>query len=262
MPILLNYPPDQSLSYAEYGDSSGFPILVQHGLIASIDEGAIFDRLIRLGARLICIARPGYGESSPHEMRNLGEWGEIVAALVANHQLPQFDVLAMSSGAPYAYAIAAKLPQRVRNIYVFSGIPALYDQRILAHWPFPVQKDATISEMQTLAYDLFFANLSLQDRSGAAVRDSMRNDCFGLAQDFKLRCLDWGFSLRDVTSPVFMRHSRRDPSVPFVAAQMTAALLPNCVFDPQDSDVHFSQETLDEFFAQTIVSFYTGMNFT
>jgi len=101
------------LSYAEYGDKNGFPILIQHGLIASIRDAGIFDRLLQLTAsagtfgktRLICIARPGYGESSPHKMSNIGEWGDIVSALVAELNLSHFDVLGMSSGAPYSYAI-------------------------------------------------------------------------------------------------------------------------------------------------------------
>jgi len=34
----LSYKGENSLSYAEYGDKNGYPILIQHGLIASIDE--------------------------------------------------------------------------------------------------------------------------------------------------------------------------------------------------------------------------------
>jgi hypothetical protein len=42
-------------------------------LIASITDHHLFDRLLAAGIRLICIARPGYGESSPYVMANLGE---------------------------------------------------------------------------------------------------------------------------------------------------------------------------------------------
>jgi hypothetical protein len=49
---------------------------------ASITDYHLFDRLIEAGTRLICIARPGYGESSRYVMINMAEWGDIVAVLV------------------------------------------------------------------------------------------------------------------------------------------------------------------------------------
>ena len=90
------------LSYMDYGDRAGNPILVQHGLIASIDDHDLFDRLIQEGVRVICIARPGYGDSSPYLMESLAEWADIVSSLVQTLDLHQFDILGMSSGAPYS----------------------------------------------------------------------------------------------------------------------------------------------------------------
>src|SRR5512135_3559319 len=93
------------LSYVAFGNPDGFPILIQHGLIASINDQHLFQRLSQTGARLISIARPGYGLSSPYEMRNVAEWGEIVSVLVDELRLVHFDVFGISSGAPYSYAI-------------------------------------------------------------------------------------------------------------------------------------------------------------
>ena len=108
----LEYKNGNALSYAEYGDRNGPPILVQHGLIASISEYHLFDRLIEAGNRLICTARPGYGQSSPYQMANMAEWGEITSFLVDDLNLARFDVLGMSSGAPYSYAIGYKIPDK------------------------------------------------------------------------------------------------------------------------------------------------------
>ena len=69
-------------------------------MIASIRDYLLFDRLIELGTHLICIARPGYGNSSPYKMNNMAEWGELIAILANELKLPQFDILGMSSGAP------------------------------------------------------------------------------------------------------------------------------------------------------------------
>lgn len=241
------------LSYAEYGDPHGYPILIQHGMIASIRGAQIFARLIDRGARLICTARPGYGESAPYALKNIGEWGEIVAELVAALGLAQFDVFGISSGAPYSYAIGYQLPERVRNLFILSGIPALYDDRVVCLWPYPVDKHASLAEMQQLARTLFFSNLSQADLETADIRDSMMHDCFGVAQDLKIRGMDWGFRLEEVPCRVTMRHSKTDN---FAAAELTSKLLPHCRFEVRENDAHFSQPVLDDFIETVMAGNY------
>jgi len=250
------YQNGNSLSYAEYGDKNGYPILIQHGLIASITDYSLFQRLIELGTHLICIARPGYGESSPYIMSNIAEWADIVSVLIDGLKLSHFDILGMSSGAPYSYSIGYKFPDKVRNIFIFSGIPALYEEKILSFWPYGVNKNANIAEMEKLAYELFFSNLSEEDLTKNDIKDSMMNNCFGIAQDLKLRCMDWGFRLSDVTENVYMRHSRADNAVPFITAEMTSKLLPNCKFEIRENDVHFSNEILDDFIRTVMTGHY------
>jgi pimeloyl-ACP methyl ester carboxylesterase len=241
------------LSYAEYGDKNGFPILVQHGLIASIDDYDLFDRLLQRNTRLICIARPGYGASSPYLMKNFAEWAEIVSLLITDLNLTKFDVLGISSGAPYGYSLGIGFPDKVRNIFIFSGIPALYDAAVLSHWPFPVIKKQSISDLEILAHQLFFSNLTSNDLKNKDIEDSMMNNCFGVAQDLRLRFLDWGFRLADVKEKVFMHHSKTDDSVPFQTAVRTAELLPNCSLELAEAGPHFSNEALDDFIKRTIV---------
>jgi pimeloyl-ACP methyl ester carboxylesterase len=241
----VSYKNGNTLSYTEFGRQDGFPILLQHGLIASIEDDDLFESLADLGTRLISIARPGYGESSPYPMKNVAEWGEIVSVLVHQLQLSQFDVLGMSSGAPYSYSIGYAFPDRARNIFIFSGIPALYDETVASHWPYPVSKDASIAEMEKLANELFFSGLSPEDRARREIRDSMMNDCFGPALDLRIRGMDWGFQLSDVHQKVYMQHSRLDEG--FIPAEITAQMLPNCTFFARETEGHFSKELLDEF---------------
>lgn len=252
----LLYKNVNSLSYAEYGDKNGYPILIQHGLIASINDHHLFELLIETGARLISIARPGYGDSSPYKMKNIAEWADIVSVLVDELGLSQFDVLGISSGAPYSYAIGYKFPDQVRNLFILSGTPALYDEEVLSLWPYPVKKNARIAEMQKLAYNLFFSHLSKEDLDKDDIKDSMRYHCFGIAQDLRLRCMDWGFQLSDVKGKVYMRHSKSDDSVPFITAQMTSKLLPNCRLEIRENDVHFSKEVLDNFIRTVMGGYY------
>jgi len=102
MKRIIQYNKGNTLSYKEYGDKNGYPLLVQHGLIASIRDYHLFDSLIKAGIRVICLARPGYGQSSSYPMSQVVEWGEIVSLVVNELNLLQFDVLGMSSGAPYS----------------------------------------------------------------------------------------------------------------------------------------------------------------
>jgi pimeloyl-ACP methyl ester carboxylesterase len=252
----IRYKGSYALSYAEYGDPSGYPILIQHGLIASIKDSSLFERLIRSGARLICIARPGYGESSSYPMKNMAEWADIVSVLIDHLELSHFDILGMSSGAPYSYAIGYRFPDQVRNIFIFSGIPALYDDKVISFWPWEVEKNADMAEMEKLAKELFFSHLSQQDLEKDDIKDSMMNHCFGIAQDLRLRGMDWGFKLSDLKANVTMRHSRADHSVPFITAEMTAKLLPNCRLDIRENDVHFSNEVLDDFIKTAMAGWY------
>jgi len=253
MTHILPYKDNLSLSYADFGSPDGFPVLIQHGMVASVEDAHLFQRLGDVGARLIAIARPGYGASSPYAMKNVGEWGEIVALLVDHLGLRRFDVFGISSGAPYAYAIAARIPEKTRRVFILSGIPALCDDAVLAHWPHPSNRGATVAEMQPVARAVFFSGLPAGALAQPDVRDAMMHDCFGPALDLSIRAMDWGFSLAEVRAPVTMRHSREDL---FAAAELTARLLPDCTLEAREHDPHFSPEVLDDFITSVMARHY------
>jgi pimeloyl-ACP methyl ester carboxylesterase len=252
MKRILKYKVNNVLSYSAYGDKNGSPILVQHGMVASIHNYRLFGPLIEAGKRVICIARPGYEESSPYPMKNMAEWGEIISVLVNELDIAQCDVLGISSGAPYSYAIGYQLPMKVHNIFIFSGIPALYDDRVLEVWPYPIQRNASIAEMKKVAREVFFPNITNEDRVSDDVRDSLMNDCFGIAQDLRIRCMDWGFALSDVKQAVYMVHSRTDGAVPLSTAERTVNLIPNCQLEIREGE-HFSEEALGTFLVNTVL---------
>lgn len=227
--------------------------MVQHGLIATVRDDTLLHRLVDAGARVISIARPGYGESAPYPLAHVGEWGDMTAVLVNELGLAEFDVLGMSSGAPYSYAVGHTLADRVRNIYVLSGTPALYDARVRELWPYRLNQNATRAEMQQVAFELFFAQLSEQERARQDIQDSMRHDCFGIALDLTIRVKDWGFTLNEVPAKSYLRHSTLDPAVPVVTAERTAEILPHGELLKNESDVHFSPVLLDEFIDTIIV---------
>jgi len=119
-----------------------------------------------------------------------------------------------------------------------------------------VNKQASLTELESVAKEVFFSDVSQEDLMRNEVRDSMRNDCFGIAQDLKLRCMDWGFDLSEVKATVYMQHSKADDQVPFRTAKITAHMLPNCQLDIRESGGHFSKELLDAFIETTRVEHY------
>ena len=242
------------LAYADYGDPNGFPILVQHGMIASIRETHLFGALVAAGRRVISAARPGYGESSPYAMQNVAEWGEIIARLVEALGLPNFDVLGISSGAPYSYAIGHKIGEKVRNLFILSGTPALYAESVRAHWLYPLDLNASLESMQQTAQDVFFDHLPVGASEDPAVQDSMRNECFGPGLDLLIRPRNWGFRLEQVRSRVYMRHSQADEAVPLVTAELTADLLPDCRLEIREDEPHFSLSVMDDFIRTTVMT--------
>src|SRR5207302_7865724 len=78
-----------------------------------------------LGIRIVSLDRPGIRDSSFQPDRKLSDWPRLLEQVVEHLDLREFRMLAISGGAPYAYATAAALPQRVRAIAIVGGAPPL-----------------------------------------------------------------------------------------------------------------------------------------
>lgn len=240
-----------AVSINDFGDPDGFPIIVNHGLIASIQDECFFSKLLEAEYRIICIARPGYGKTSPFMLDDIRMWGSVVNEVILKLGIEEFDVLGLSSGAPYSYGIAYELSKKTRNVFIFSGTPALFHKDVVAMWPYPLNPRAELPELQTLAKELFFPN-GVNENVNAS-EDSYINDCFGIALDLKIRCMNWGFELSQLKANVFIEHSEDDEIVPFATAEITANLFNNCKLIKRSSGGHFSEELLDEFIIETVL---------
>src|SRR5256885_8233961 len=116
------------LAYCEYGDPSGIPVLFCHGWPSSRTMGELTDAAAReLGVRIISPDRPGIRDSSFQPNRELIDWPDVVQELADHLALERFRVFAISGGAPYAYATAWKIPDRVASIAIASGAPPIVD---------------------------------------------------------------------------------------------------------------------------------------
>lgn len=248
-----------TLGYAEYGDPAGRPVLLHHGLVgnrALPERWDVYGRGTRV--RLIAVERPGYGASPSLEMDEVAEWAELAAGLMDALGVPEFDVAAISAGAPYAYALGARLPRRVRHLWVLSGLPYVCEDAVRAHYPedslsaWEFYRDAPLTEIgqgfATAAprFAQVFAEMPLML---TALDEMAEHDHLGPAREAKLQVRPWGFDLRDVAAPTRLWHSREDPQNPYSAVEATAALLPHAMITEQDDLSHVpSEETVYELF--------------
>lgn len=73
----------RSLTYAEYGDPQGFPIISAHGgLACRLDVAAAAPVAEQAAVRLISLDRPGVGLSDPQAGRTVLDWARDVEELL------------------------------------------------------------------------------------------------------------------------------------------------------------------------------------
>src|SRR5207253_2308566 len=114
------------VAFEEYGDPNGVPVIFCHGWPSSRIMARLTDEPARdLGIRIISPDRPGISGSSLQPDRKLTDWPALVERIADHLAIRDFRMLAISGGAPYAYATAAAMPERVRAMAIVGGAPPL-----------------------------------------------------------------------------------------------------------------------------------------
>jgi pimeloyl-ACP methyl ester carboxylesterase len=109
------------LAFDEWGAPHGYPVFLLHGTPGSRNgPRPRASVLYRLGIRLICYDRPGYGLSDLDRGRNVADAALDVLAIADELSLDSFSVVGRSGGGPHALACAAseKLQARLRSTAV------------------------------------------------------------------------------------------------------------------------------------------------
>jgi len=111
------------LAYLEVGDPQGPLVLHQHGGPSSRLEARLFaDVVSKHGLRLVCVDRPGIGQSSPQELRSYAGWADDLVAIADALGYREFGVTGWSEGGPWALAAAATIdPARLRHVTSIAG---------------------------------------------------------------------------------------------------------------------------------------------
>lgn len=260
------------VAFSEYGDPRGAPVFFCHGWPSSRTMAELTDEAARnLGLWIISPDRPGIRDSKFDPNRTLLDWPPLLRELAAHLQIDKFKILAISGGAPYAYAAAWMIPERVEAIAVVSGAPpiaelqdrsgllTLYNRllalrgsrpgllRFLFHVARPFASMKVPIRVRPLLLKILQpcdANVLRDTKSFEAcfesARQAWRSSAAGVMSDADIYAQPWGFSLEEVRVPVRLWHGKKDRTFSFRLAEEIATRLPNCEFHLVEGAGHYS----------------------
>jgi pimeloyl-ACP methyl ester carboxylesterase len=258
----------------EYGDPTGVPVMFCHGWPSARTMARIADEPAReLGVRILSPDRPGISGSSMQPNRKLSDWPPLLEQLVNHFDIDEFRMLAISGGAPYAYATALAMPERVRAVAVVGGvIPfaelkehdgllplyrwllAFYrNQPQLLRGAFHLARLFLSLRPPVRLRPLVLKMLLLRPCDAASLRDdtafeaifesqrrAWRGSAEGVMADAQIYAQPWGFAVEDLRVPVRLWHGKEDRAFAVRLAQDVANRLPNCTARFVENEGHYS----------------------
>ncbi|WP_374574256.1 alpha/beta fold hydrolase [Phenylobacterium sp.] len=112
------------LAYRDYGDPAGRVMLAFHeGMGSSLLPPGTGALAARLGLRVICAERPGFGQSDPHPDYTFDNVAADMVELCDQLGLDDIRLAAILSGAPSAVQTAIRLGSRANRLMICSGRP-------------------------------------------------------------------------------------------------------------------------------------------
>ena len=270
----VQLPEGAVVAFQEYGVPNGVPVMFCHGWPSSCTMARLTDEPARdLGIRIISLDRPGISGSSLQPDRKLSDWPRVVERIVEHLGVREFRILAISGGAPYAYATAVAMPQRVQAIAIVGGAPpmaelvdgegllplyrwmlALYRTRPrllrrLFHLVRPVLSLRPPVRFRPLLLKMLMLRQcdaeSLRDAAAfeaifESQRRAWRSSAEGVMADAQIYAQPWGFAIEDVRVPVRLWHGKEDRAFSIHLAEQVAKRVPNCKARFVDDAGHYS----------------------
>jgi pimeloyl-ACP methyl ester carboxylesterase len=113
----------RTLAYLEVGDPRGPLVIHNHGGPGSRLEARLFAAsAAKNRLRLICVDRPGIGQSSRQKNRTYAGWADDMTAIADALGYREFGVTGWSEGGPWALAAAAYIDsRRLRHVSSIAG---------------------------------------------------------------------------------------------------------------------------------------------
>jgi pimeloyl-ACP methyl ester carboxylesterase len=220
----------RQLSYAQYGDLEGFPILNAHGgLACRLDVASAAPAAEICGVRLISPDRPGVGRSDPQPGRTILDWTRDVTELLDRLAVDRFAVMGWSLGGQYAAAVGYALPGRVTRAAIIAGSLPLTDGGAFDRLPIIDRSYIRLSRFAPWGARLCFRGMGLAATAaprlygwlaarslGTADAAVLRADGFttfarmsqealrqprGVVEEYRTMMRPWGFAPEDIAVP-------------------------------------------------------------
>ncbi len=262
----------RTVSYAEYGDPEGAPLIYFHGWPSSRIQGKMcHEGALEHGWRVFCMDRPGIGRTTPQEKRTLAEWPALFSGFLDALDLKKVAIFGVSGGAPYVYATAHGCADRVTVAGVASGAAPIIESdrssemmlpyRVLLYFRHrsPKLVEGLISiggraagwkrshPLWRIGYRLIPApdrcaigTDLIHDCVMGSFRTAMENGPRPIVEDGDIYSQQWPFKLEDVDFPIQLWHGEIDNNIPASMAREVANRLPKCEAHFYPEDGHYS----------------------
>jgi pimeloyl-ACP methyl ester carboxylesterase len=263
------------LSVEVTGADDGFPIVLMHGTPGSrTGPKPRSIQLYRMGVRLICYDRPGYGRSTARKGRTVADAATDVRAIVDDLGVKEFAIVGRSGGGPHALACAASdlLAGRVLRAAILVSLAPADAQDL--DW-YGDMNSANVKDFQNAAVDpetlarvlgqrvrnarrdpgsiveSLQSDLTPYDRKiiedvamrkllEASYTEALRHSARGWIDDVLALRSAWEFKLAAVTAPVRVWHGAQDTFSPAAHARWLVSQMPNAKAQVEQNASHFS----------------------
>lgn len=253
------------IAWCEYGDPVGSPVLYCHGVPGSRREHPpATEAAARRNLRFIVVDRPGYGRTTRLPGHTLADATADIAALADKLDLSTFDVLGFSGGGPYAQALAALRPERVRRLYLVSswapfdlagkaGMAEAYQQL----WDLCAEDFQAFSRTLQQAVDeaggpyelllggalesdqVIFRDTALAAAYRTSTEEAVRQDLTGMLEDAAALTDAWPFRVDSITCPTHLWHGTLDVNAPIDMGRWLAEHIPGAQLTEWSDAAHF-----------------------
>lgn len=277
-------PDGRTLAYLEAGDPHGPLVIHNHGGPSSrLEARLLASSAAKNRLRLVCVDRPGMGQSSPQKTRTYSGWADDLITLADALGYQEFGVTGWSEGGPWALAAAAYIdPVRLRHVSSIAGgsYGAFGDNWAADHLSKADALGGVLALRFKPGFRLMYAALGIAARHFRrsfveqvvrAVNEYDRQillradfatafceacaECFahgsaGLVRDGELLYRRWAFDVTTIERPVHMWQGLDDRLVPAFINQTVADRMPGAVWHPVQGAGHFvAVGSADEVFA-------------
>lgn len=261
------------LTYLEVGDPNGPLVVHNHGGPSSrLEAGLLADAAARNRLRLLCVDRPGMGQSSSQKVRTYAGWADDLVAIADALGYRQFGVTGWSEGGPWALAAAAYIdPARLRHVTsIAPGSYGAFGDNSAAQYLSKIDafggalalrfkpgfrlmyaalglsakhfRNGFVQQMRKTLSD-YDQQLLLRPEIASGFADScaecFAHGCDGLVRDAELLYRGWAFDVKAIQRRVHMWQGNDDKLVPDPINRAVADAMPGAVWHPVDGGGHF-----------------------